>query len=133
MLYGKLVVQIFDRATKQTKIPKILDLGAGEGSATLPFLDLGAKVTAVDISSSQLDALKTKCEQFSHMLEVRCEDVGNVLRNKSEKYDIIVINSFLHHVPDYIGMIQEAITILNPGGQFFTFQCVFLMRHRALS
>ena len=29
-LYGKLVVQIFDSATPYTKIPKVLDLGAGE-------------------------------------------------------------------------------------------------------
>ena len=121
-LYGKLVVQIFDSAKKHTKTPKALDLGAGEGSVTLPFLELGAKVVAVDISNSQLDALKTKCEHFGEMLEVRCEDINDTLRDKSEKYDIIVVNSFLHHVPDYLEMIREATTVLNPHGQFFSFQ-----------
>ena len=121
-LYGKLVVQIFDNATLYTKIPKVLDLGAGEGSVTLPFLELGAKVVAVDISNSQLDALKIKCENSGDMLEVRCEDINYTLKDKSEKYDIIVVNSFLHHVPDYLGMIREAATVLNPHGQFFSFQ-----------
>jgi SAM-dependent methyltransferase len=121
-LYGKLVVQAFDNATRYTKIPKVLDLGAGEGSVTLPFLELGAKVVAVDISSNQLDALKTKCNNFGDMLEVRCEDIIDTLKNNSEKYDIIVVNSFLHHVPDYLGMIREATMILNPHGQFFSFQ-----------
>lgn len=121
-LYGKLVIHIFDSATQYTKIPKILDLGAGEGSVTLPFLELGAKVVAVDISKNQLDALKTKCENFGDMLEIRCEDINDTLKDKREKYDIIVLNSFLHHVPDYLRMIREAATILNHHGQFFSFQ-----------
>src|SRR3989442_4290699 len=62
-LYGKLVVQIFDRAKQHTTIPTVLDLGAGEGSLTQPFLELGAKVTAIDISHSQLDTLKSTCER----------------------------------------------------------------------
>jgi len=121
-LYGKLVVQIFDSAIQYNKIPKILDLGAGEGSVTLPFLELGAKVVAVDISKNQLDALKTKCENFGDMLEIRCEDINDTLKDKRVKYDIIVLNSFLHHVPDYLRMIREAATILNHHGQFFSFQ-----------
>ena len=120
--YSRLLVQIFDSSKKHTKMPKVLDLGAGEGSVTLPFLELGAKVTAVDISGSQLDALKTKCKHFGEMLEVRCEDIKDTLINSDEKYDIIVLNSFLHHVPDYLGVIRETIKILNPHGHFFSFQ-----------
>ena len=71
-------------------------------------------MVAVDISNSQLGALKTKCEHFGDMLEVRCEDINVTLKDKSEKYDIIVVNSFLHHVPDYMGMIREAATVLKP-------------------
>jgi len=121
-LYGKLVVQTFDGAQKYNKTPKVLDLGAGEGSVTLPFLELGARVVAVDISNSQLDALRNKCEHFRNMLEVRCEGIDVTLKDKSEEYDIIVVNSFLHHVPDYMGMIREAVTVLSPYGQFFSFQ-----------
>lgn len=104
------------------KIPLVLDLGAGEGSVTLPFLELGARVVAVDISSSQLNTLKTKCNRFAGMLEVRCESISETLSEKSESYDIVVVNSFLHHIPDYLGLIRKAATILNPYGQFFSFQ-----------
>ena len=121
-LYGELVVQVFDSAKKHTNTPKVLDLGAGEGSVTLPFLELGAKVVAIDISNSQLNALKNKCERFGDMLSVRCEDINDTLKDKTKKYDIIVVNSFLHHVPDYLGMIREAATVLKPHGQFFSFQ-----------
>lgn len=71
VLYGKLVVQVFDFAKQNTKTPKVLGLGAGEGSVTLPFLELGAKVVAIDISSSQLDAPLGKCERFGDMLEAQ--------------------------------------------------------------
>lgn len=121
-LYGELVVQVFDNAKQYAEVPKVLDLGAGEGSVTIPFLDLGASVVAVDISRSQLDSLREKCDKFGDRLEVRCEDINDTLRNIDEKYDIIVVNSFLHHIPDYLGLIKEAAGILNPHGQFFSFQ-----------
>lgn len=121
-LYGGMVVRVFDEAKKYNATPRVLDIGAGEGSVTLPFLELGAKVVATDISSSQLAALRSKCERFGDMLEVRCEDMNDTLKNKTDIYDIVVVNSFLHHVPDYLGMIKEMLTILAPNGQFFSFQ-----------
>jgi SAM-dependent methyltransferase len=121
-IYAKLLIRVYDFAKKNTTIPKVLDLGAGEGSVTLPFLELGAKVTAVDISSSQLEALRKRCEHFGNRLEVRCEDISETLEVKSEKYDVIVANSFLHHIPDYIGLISKAVSLLTPYGQFFSFQ-----------
>jgi SAM-dependent methyltransferase len=121
-LYGRLVVDIFDHAKRYSALPAVLDLGAGEGSVTLPFLELGARVTAVDISSSQLEGLRRRCERYGEMLEVRCEDINDTLKNKPAEYDIVVANSFLHHIPDYLGMIEEALGLLAPNGQFFSFQ-----------
>ncbi|MHC1784990.1 MAG: class I SAM-dependent methyltransferase [Anaerolineaceae bacterium] len=121
-LYSKLLVQVLDYSKTFTDIPKVLDLGAGEGSTTLPFLEFGAHVTAVDSSKSQLEELQNRCRRFSEGLTIRCEDVSETLEIKGEKYDIIVANSFIHHVPDYIGLINKAIYLLSPNGQFFSFQ-----------
>lgn len=124
-LYAKLVVNVFDFASTYKSTPEVLDLGAGEGSVTLPFLELGAKVTAVDISESQLNALQAKCANYTEELEVRCQDVFDAIKLfhlEGRQYDIIVANSFLHHIPDYLSLIRQAVAILSPHGQFFSFQ-----------
>ena len=121
-LYGKLVLEVFDAASKYAAEPAVLDLGAGEGSVTLPFLELGARVTAVDISSRQLDVLREKCKRHSDRLEARCEDINDTLENCAEKYDIIAVNSFLHHIPDYLSMIDRCTSLLTQHGIFFSFQ-----------
>ncbi|WP_157572677.1 class I SAM-dependent methyltransferase [Nevskia soli] len=101
--------------------PKVLDLGAGEGTVTLPFLELGADVTAVDISEKQLEQLEAKCSHFKQHLQVRCEDIEIVL-NEGPHFDIVVANSLLHHIPDYIHVVERATQVLRRGGGFISFQ-----------
>ena len=121
-LYAELLVGVFQAAQRRTPVPHVLDLGAGEGSVTLPLLELGAHVTAVDISEDQLAGLRSKCLKYEDRLIVHCEDISLTLQRKEEKYDIIVANSFLHHIPDYLGMLQGLLPHLGPNGQFFSFQ-----------
>ncbi len=121
-LYGKLVIEVYDEAARHAATPTVLDLGAGEGSVTLPFLELGAHVTAVDISSNQLNELREKCRRHSDRLEVHCQDINETLQNPTQKYDIVAVNSFLHHIPDYLSLIDKCTTLLNPHGIFFSFQ-----------
>lgn len=121
-LYGELVVDVFESAARNGSVPEVLDLGAGEGSVTLPFLELGARVLAVDISNRQLDVLKSKCSRYGDKLETRCEDISAVLADTSRPFDVIAANSFLHHIPDYLDLIHSASRLLKPKGQFFSFQ-----------
>jgi SAM-dependent methyltransferase len=121
-LYGKLLLEVYESAVQIHDPPRVLDLGAGEGSVTLSFLRLGARVTAVDLSRRQIDNLQAKCEPFKDRLEVRCEDVSETLKDPDDKYDIVAVNSFLHHIPDYLGLIDAALDKLHPGGLFFSFQ-----------
>jgi SAM-dependent methyltransferase len=121
-LYKNLVTRTFNTAKKYANTPRVLDLGAGEGSATLPFLELGAHVTAVDISESQLAVLVQKSGQFATRLRVYHEDINEILEGNKERYDIVVMNSFVHHIPDYLAVFQKSIAILRPNGLIFSFQ-----------
>jgi ubiquinone/menaquinone biosynthesis C-methylase UbiE len=120
-LYSQLVEDVFAYARKHSEVPTVLDLGAGEGSATLPFLELGARVVAVDVSDSQLTELQRKCHSYKDRLQVRQADIGSVLCT-NERYDVLVMSSCLHHIPDYISVIQAGANVLSPKGQFFSFQ-----------
>jgi SAM-dependent methyltransferase len=124
-IYSKLAVDAYNTAKKYNNTPQILDLGCGEGSASLIFLELGAKVTAIDISSKQLSELKNKCIKFSENVEIHCAEVFSAIKSlerTNKSYDIVVSNSFLHHIPDYISMVRESAKILKDYGQFFSFQ-----------
>jgi SAM-dependent methyltransferase len=121
-LYDKLVGQAYSYAERYQRPPRVLDLGAGEGSATLSFLELGARVTAVDISKSQLDGLAKKCRRYAGNLEIMCLDVNEACAKITERYDIVVTNAFLHHVPDYLNLVQAADRLLSSHGLFFSFQ-----------
>ena len=121
-LYEDLTMRVFTSAKANRDTPTILDLGAGEGSATLRFLELGARVTAVDISESQLRDLRRRCLRFGDKLRVHCEDIAATMHREGEVYDVVVMNSFIHHIPDYLAAIRNLLPLLGPGGQFFFFQ-----------
>jgi SAM-dependent methyltransferase len=124
-LFGELLTSIYNSVARHSARPTVLDLGAGEGTATLPLLKLGAIVSAVDISKDQLNALQVKCADYSEGLEVLCGDALDIVREmqaQGKRYDIVVAISFLHHIPDYLGLIQQAATLLKDNGCFFSFQ-----------
>lgn len=120
-LYSQLVADILTQARKHSEVPTVLDLGAGEGSATLPFLEMGARVVAVDVSESQLAELRRKCETYQDRLEVRLGDLRTALAT-GKQYDVMVMSSCLHHIPDYLSVIETGVGALSKNGQFFSFQ-----------
>lgn len=124
-LYADLSVGVLKRLGKSPDQPRVLDLGAGEGTATTLFLELGARVTAVDSSARQLSYLRARTARYSDRLSVRCGDAFEILRDERlsrEKFDLIISNSFLHHVPDYQQLVRDASMLLTSNGILFTFQ-----------
>lgn len=103
--------------------PMVLDLGAGEGSTSKIWLELGARVTAVDISGNNLNQMKEVCKGYENKLETICSDVFEFLEKDFEKkYDLVTTISFLHHIKDYLSLIQKVIPFIKPSGYFFSFE-----------
>lgn len=120
--YGKMLNEAIQTVKSGSKILKVLDLGAGEGAVTIPLLELGHQVTSVDVSKEQLETLRKNCLKVNDNLTTICSDAFKFLENDFNKYDLVVCNSFLHHVPDYLTLIQHCQEKLKPGGVFFSFQ-----------
>ena len=122
-LYRELLDRAFQIASRAAKSGEVLalDLGAGDGTATRPMLQRGAHVVAVDVSQNQLSQLQAHCVGYGDRLAVRCEDVEVVLRERS-RHHIVVANSFLHHVPDYLSLLENAAACVAECGILLTFQ-----------
>jgi SAM-dependent methyltransferase len=104
---------------------EVLDLGAGEGSATKYWLVLGARVTAIDISQNRLEQLVEACKDFKDRvtaLEGEVVDIVRHLKSQGRHYDVVSACAFLHHLPNYLGLLEEASELARPGGQILTFE-----------
>lgn len=124
-LCSEIATEVFRRLPTQNGDPKVLDMGAGDGMLTLPYLNLGARVVAADASDELLNDLKHKAGQFHNSLTVMAGDIFaslEQLERKAVKFDIICASSFLHHIPDYLDLFRRALPLLAPHGVFFSVQ-----------
>lgn len=75
------------------KLPKILDVGCGEGRDILSLLDEGYDVIGIDISSEAINYCKTKAkEKDKHRFQV----VDVCAQNMTESFDFIYSVATLH-------------------------------------
>ena len=123
--YARLAAEVFARARSFTPVPHVLDLGAGDGAVTRTFLELGARVTAADVSAHQLAVLAERNHDFADRLAVATGDAAatlDALRRDGTRFDIVTAVSFLHHIPNYLPIVEAAVDLLEPHGQLFVFQ-----------
>ncbi len=100
--------------------PKVFELGCGTGAFTkyilkeLPSLDL----TACDISS---ECIKVASGRYSHFKNTKflVSDILNSL--DSDKFDAIIGNSILHHLPLKISL-EHCFQFLKHGGRIVFFE-----------
>lgn len=95
--------------------PRALDFGAGTGNLTRHLLDLGAVVVASDVSPGCLRELKAFAGG-SGRLELSLLNGQDLSQFADASFDLIAVYSVLHHVPDYLAIIDEFVRVLKPGG-----------------
>ncbi len=101
-----------------SKEPHILDFGSGTGNLTKHLMDLQASVVAADVSVASLKQLENKIGK-NDRLKTKIID-GKGLECFSDKsFDMVVTYSVLHHLPDYLGIIEEFQRVAKPGGVIY--------------
>jgi len=95
--------------------PRVLDFGAGTGNVTRHLLDMGASVVAADVSPQSLARLERKLGHSDALetLVINGKDLAGVA---DSSFDLVVTYSVLHHVPDYLGAVEELLRVVRPGG-----------------
>lgn len=121
-LHASLVVRALgslDRAPSQVSV---LDLGAGSGLTTRLWYERGAQVTAVDRSAEQLELLAERAAAAGAAVRCVSADARAWVSDCAERFDVVTAASALHHVPDYLGLLRDAVGLLAPGGVLLTVQ-----------
>lgn len=120
--YARYVVEVVDNL--RGTAGRVLDVGAGEGAVTLPLLEFGCKVTAIDLSSAQLDRLRLTCAGYEELRTICADAESGIeqLQRERESFDAVVMLSVVHHFPDYLSVIRSSAALVQEKGVFFTFQ-----------
>ncbi|MCL2386304.1 MAG: class I SAM-dependent methyltransferase [Defluviitaleaceae bacterium] len=98
---------------------KAIEIGAGTGKATAPFLDAGYDVTAVEMGENMADFLEEKFAAYKNFAVVRSTFEAAQLERDS--YDIIYAASAFHWVDAEIGC-PKVFDSLKKDGVFALFR-----------
>lgn len=92
----------------------VLEIGCGEGGNLPPFLELGCKVTGVDIVQSRIDCAEDFLAQHPQRpnLTLLCDDIYN--RSAADgKYDVIIMRDVIEHIHNqekFMGFVKQFMT-----------------------
>lgn len=116
----KYVIPFINKHHTITPDSKILEIGCGEGGNIKPFLDMGCKVTGIDINEGQINIAKEIYSTHPNLenLHLICEDIYKVTEME-DKFDVIVIRDVIEHIPNQEYFLPFIKRFLNPYGIIF--------------
>ena len=92
---------------------RVLDAGCAAGWYTSQLVNLGADVTATDISPNMVAATK---RLIGDNAKVLCLDIETKLPFADESFDLIISSLVLHYIKDWSKSFSEFRRIIKPNG-----------------
>jgi SAM-dependent methyltransferase len=121
-IYRSLIDDAIGKIGRDPQAITVLELGAGNGLASVPWFERRVKLTAVDSSGDMLRGLSAKAAAMGLKPTTVVEDVLDFLSTGDEGFDIVTHVSMLHHIPDYLELLKSSASRVLPGGCLLTFQ-----------
>ena len=119
----KAMINLFKKIAKivslQNKI--ILDAGCGTGRISIPLSELfnHVKVIGIDKSGEMIEVLKEKIsKKETGNIEIITGDLSKIEFN-DEYFDISIISSVLHSIPNWKQVITEIVRVTKKEGYLF--------------
>uniref|UniRef100_A0A1I8P8V7 Ubiquinone biosynthesis O-methyltransferase, mitochondrial n=1 Tax=Stomoxys calcitrans TaxID=35570 RepID=A0A1I8P8V7_STOCA len=106
------------------KNQNILEIGCGGGILTENLAQIGATVTALDLSEELITLARQHLSlQQNHQLvnrvNYKIEPIELHANYRKDYYDAVVISEVLEHVDDKLGFLTASVETLKPGGSVF--------------
>lgn len=97
---------------------RVLDLGCGSGNLSRHLLDHGATVVAADVSPEFLRQVEDRFGATGRLetVQINGQDLSALA---DDSVDAACAYSVLHHIPDYLAVIDEMCRVVRPGGVIF--------------
>ena len=96
----------------------VLDVGCGRGEYLRGLLARTPNALGIDTSEDKLeDCWKQHPELRSRALLVSADDMPF----PPDRFDAVIVNEVLEHIPDQDGALREIWRVLKPGGKFLLF------------
>ncbi len=92
----------------------ILEVGCGRGKYTMPLLDRGFRLTALDLSPELLQHLRAAA--VGRHLDLVLADAADADQHLGDRFDRVVGFFMLHHVHDLDLVFRGIARVLKPGG-----------------
>jgi SAM-dependent methyltransferase len=99
---------------------RVLELGAGHGTFTDHLLAAGAQVTVTEMSAPSVRLLQSRFRHNPNVTVIHDQD--GTASCQVNGVDVVVCISVLHHIPDYLGTVNQLVKRITPGGTFFSAQ-----------
>jgi SAM-dependent methyltransferase len=115
----KHVIPFIQKFKPVTSGTEVLEIGCGEGGNIVPFLEIGCRVTGIDLSDSKIENARLFFEShpLKHNLSLWVKDI--YLVDDPQRYDIIVMRDVIEHIPNqekFMGFVKH---FLKPDGVIF--------------
>lgn len=101
---------------------KIIEIGCGTGIMTQHLFEKtkNSKIFCQDLSQDALDILKNKLNSNDlKRAKFICGDATTYFKNSKEKFDIVAVHGVLHHIFDYLDLVDSVTKNLKEGGIFY--------------
>ncbi|MDR3494215.1 MAG: bifunctional 2-polyprenyl-6-hydroxyphenol methylase/3-demethylubiquinol 3-O-methyltransferase UbiG [Ancalomicrobiaceae bacterium] len=93
----------------------VLDIGCGGGLLSEPLTRLGAKVTGVDASATNIGVARSHAEVMGLAIDYRA-DTAEALVEAGEHYDVVLAMEIVEHVADLDLFVGACAGLVKPGG-----------------
>ena len=101
---------------------EVLDLGTGTAQIPVALCQQhdDCQVMAVDLAVHMLDLARYQIEVNGLVERIMLNHIdAKSLPYDSDRFDVVMSNSIVHHIPEPAGVLAEAIRVVRSGGQLF--------------